>query len=77
MLWQSEIIGTKYIALQIDGLADAATQVARVTWQPLNPKTGKPWQAKRDEGLYIGPGALLKAQACYATVVARERAKET
>lgn len=63
--------------MKIDGITDAATQVALVTWQPINPKTGKPWQAKRDLGLYIGPGALLKAQACYQAATARERTKET
>lgn len=63
--------------MKIDGITDAATQVALVTWQPINAATGKPWKAKRDEGLYIGTGAPLKAQDCYKAATARERTKET
>jgi hypothetical protein len=47
MIWHSTVVGTRAIALTVTKAADPAHHVARVTSQPLNPRTGTPWQDPR------------------------------
>ena len=66
-LHKTTISGTRAYTLSIH-----AADNADVYWQPVNPRTGRPWQAKRFLGHYEGKLANMRAlQAFNRCVVKR------
>ena len=64
-LKKTTIVGTRAYTLSIH-----AADNADVYWQPLNTRTGRPWQAKRAIGHYEGKLANMRALQAFNRCVA-------